>query len=106
MPVVHLTNKNFKHVAIDSQKPVLIDFWAEWCAPCRRQSSIIEQLADELDGTAIVAKLDVDANPELAGQFSVMSIPTLVTMKAGKIVGSKTGVTSREELLKMISSAK
>jgi thioredoxin 1 len=106
MSVVHLTNKNFKQVAVDSQKPVLIDFWAEWCAPCRRQSSIIEQLADELDGTAIVAKLDVDANPELAGQFSVMSIPTLVTMKAGKIVGSKTGVTSREELLKMINSAK
>jgi thioredoxin 1 len=106
MSATTLNEKNFKQVVIDSQNPVLIDFWAEWCGPCRRQSPIIEELAGELEGSATIAKLNVDENPELAAQFSVMSIPTLVIMKAGKIVERRTGVTPKEDLLNMIKSAR
>jgi thioredoxin 1 len=106
MSATALNEKNFKQVVIDSQYPVLIDFWAEWCGPCRRQSPIIEELAGELEGSATIAKLNVDENPELAAQFSVMSIPTLVIMKAGKIVERRTGVTPKEDLLNMIKSAR
>jgi thioredoxin 1 len=106
MSATTLNEKNFKQVVIDSQYPVLIDFWAEWCGPCRRQSPIIEELAGELEGSATIAKLNVDENPELAAQFSVMSIPTLVIMKAGKIVERRTGVTPKEDLLNMIKSAR
>lgn len=105
MPVVHLNNENFKRVA-ESENPVLIDFWAEWCGPCRRQSPILEQIAAELEGTAIVAKLNVDQNPELAEEFNVMSIPTLVAMKSGKVIVRKIGLTPKDELLDMINSAK
>jgi thioredoxin 1 len=106
MSATTLNEKNFKQVVIDSQNPVLIDFWAEWCGPCRRQSPIIEELAGELEGSVTIAKLNVDENPELAAQFSVMSIPTLVIMKDGKIVERRTGVTLKDELLNMINSAK
>ena len=103
MSVIKLDEGNFDQIVTDSEKPVLIDFWAEWC---RLQSTVIEKLANELEGSATIAKLNIDESPKLAARFSVMSIPTLVAMKAGKIVGRRSGVTSKETLLDMITSAR
>lgn len=104
MSVINLNASNFSQIVSESDKPVLIDFWAAWCGPCRMQAPIIEQLADELNGSAVIAKVDVDESPELAAQFSVMSIPTLLLISGGKIVGRRTGVTSKEGLLSMLET--
>jgi len=104
MSVINLNRNNFKEVVLNSDKPVLIDFWATWCSPCRMQSPIIEELADELDGSAVITKMNVDENPELAAQFSVMSIPTLVFIKDGKVVVRKTGVTPKAKLISILNT--
>lgn len=104
MSVVKLTRNNFNQTVLDTEKPVLIDFWAAWCGPCRMQGPIVEELAEELGDAAVVAKLNVDEEPELAARFSVMSIPTLVFVKDGKIVGQRVGVTPRAELLSILRS--
>ena len=104
MSTISLNRNNFEEVVLNSSKPVLIDFWATWCGPCRMQSPVIEELSDELEGAAVIAKLNVDENPELASQFSVMSIPTLVIIKDGKVVDRKTGVTPKATLLSMLNS--
>jgi thioredoxin 1 len=106
MSAIGLNRNNFEEVVLGSGKTVLIDCWAPWCGPCRMQSPIIEELADELKGSAVVAKLNVDDNPELAAQFSVMSIPTLVFIKDGKVVSSRTGVTPKATLLSVLDSVK
>ncbi len=106
MSAIQLNGNNFEQVVLNSDKPVLIDFWATWCGPCRMQAPVIEELAEELEGNAVVAKLDVDENPELAAQFSVMSIPTLVVIKGGEIVGRRTGVTPKGTLQAMLDSVR
>lgn len=105
MSAISLNSNNFEEIVLNSDKPVLVDFWAAWCGPCRMQSPVIEELADELEDSAVVAKLNVDENPELAARFSVMSIPTLVIVRNGKTVGRRTGVTPKETLLSMLDSA-
>jgi thioredoxin len=104
MAVIELNGGNFKKTVLEADKPVLIDFWASWCGPCRMQSPIIEELSGELADSAVIAKLDVDENPELAARFSVMSIPTLILFQNGKIAGRKTGVTSKDALLAMLNA--
>lgn len=106
MSVINLNSSNFEAIIMNQEKPVLIDFWATWCGPCRMQAPIIEQLGEELEDSAVIAKLDVDDNPEIAAQFSVMSIPTLVILKDGKIIGRKTGVTPKATLLSMLDSVR
>lgn len=106
MPVVNINSSNFEEVVLNSDKPVLIDFWASWCGPCRMQSPIVDELAAELEGTAVVAKVNVDENPELAARFSVMSIPTLVFIKDRRTVAKKIGVTTKSVLLSMLDSVK
>lgn len=102
MSAITINNNNFKEVVLNSEKPVLIDFWASWCGPCRMQSPIIEELADEVGESAVVGKLNVDENPEIASQFSVMSIPTLVIVKNGKVVTRKVGVTPKAALKSLL----
>jgi thioredoxin 1 len=104
MAAIKLNSDNCEKTVMNSDKPVLIDFWATWCGPCRMQAPVIEELSDELSDTAVIAKLDVDENPEIAAQFAVMSIPTLILIHNGKIVGRKTGVTSKDTLLSMLNA--
>lgn len=106
MSAIHLNSKNFEQVVMDTDKPVLIDFWAEWCGPCRMQAPVIEELADELKDSAVVAKVNVDESPELAAQFSVMSIPTLMVFKDKKFAGRRIGVTPKEKLIAMLDSSR
>jgi len=102
MSVITLTKNNFDDEVISSPVPVLIDFWASWCAPCRMLSPIIDKVADEAGDRAKVCKINVDDNPELAQRFDIMSIPTLIVMKNGKLAGTSMGIMPKEEILKMI----
>ena len=103
MAALHLTKANFEQEVVKSTTPVLVDFWAEWCGPCRVVAPIVDQLADELKGKLKVAKVDVDENQDLAGQFQVMSIPTLIIFKGGKAVEQMVGAMPKEQLLKKIN---
>ena len=83
---VNVTTDSFRSTVVDSDKPVLVDFWATWCGPCRKMNPVLEEIADEYDGKAVVAKVNVDENAPLASMFQVMSIPTMVLFKDGKKV--------------------
>ena len=81
-----LTKANFKEEVLESEQPILVDFWASWCGPCRMVGPIVEALADDFDGRAVVGKINVDEEDDLARQYSIMSIPTLVIFKGGEVV--------------------
>ncbi|GKH46556.1 thioredoxin [Anaerotruncus massiliensis (ex Togo et al. 2019)] len=102
MSVKTLTKDNFTTEVLQSDQAVLLDFWAPWCGPCRMVSPIVDQVAAEVDGRAKVGKVNVDEQPELAAQFGVMSIPTLVVMKQGKAVATRVGVQSKQAILNML----
>lgn len=91
MKTVHVTKDNFKEMVTDSKLPVLVDFWAPWCGPCRMVAPVLEQLAEETDGKAVIGKVNVDEELELAQQFGIMNIPTMILFDKGaqknKIVG-------------------
>ncbi|NLI23962.1 MAG: thioredoxin [Bacteroidales bacterium] len=98
-----LDDRNFKHQIKNGK--VLVDFWAAWCAPCRAMAPVLNELADELDGTAIIGKLDVDKNREAASAYKIRGIPTMILFKNGKEVERFVGVKSRDFLLKKIREA-
>ncbi len=98
---IMITKNNFENEVLHSQKPVLIDFFADWCGPCRRMLPIIEQIAKERDDIKVV-KINVDEEPELATQFGIVSIPTLVVMKDGKITNQALGARPKHEILSML----
>ena len=102
MSVLKITKENFEEEVLKSEKPILLDFWASWCGPCRMVGPIVEQIAEETSDTARVGKINVDEEQELAQAFQVMSIPTLVVMKDGKVVKSTVGVQSKQALLSML----
>lgn len=102
MSVLKITKDNFEKEVLKSDKPILLDFWASWCGPCRMVGPIVEQIAEETSDTARVGKINVDEEQELAQAFQVMSIPTLVVMKDGKVVKSTVGVQSKQALLSML----
>ena len=101
MAVITITKENFQSEVVQSDKPVLLDFWATWCGPCRMVSPIVDQIADERSDIK-VGKINVDEQPELAGQFRIMSIPTLMVFRGGQAATVKIGVTPKEELLKLL----
>jgi thioredoxin 1 len=103
MSVLKITDSSFKTDVTDAKGKVLVDFWAEWCGPCRMLSPILEELAAEVDETTI-AKLNIDENPETAAILGVRSIPTLMIFKNGQMVGTKVGVQSKASLLEWIES--
>lgn len=102
MSITTLTNDNFDREVLASNKTVLIDFWAAWCGPCKMLSPVIDQIADEADDSVKVCKVNVDEQKELAMQFQVRSIPTLVVIKDGKVDNISVGVKSKEEILAML----
>ena len=91
---------NFEQEVLKSEKPVLVDFYADWCGPCQMMGPVIEEISEELDGKAKVGKINVDENPDVAVEYNVMSIPTLIIFKDGKEIKRFVGVTDKEELLK------
>ncbi|MFA5777396.1 MAG: thioredoxin [Parcubacteria group bacterium] len=98
--ILEFNDKNFQQEVIKSDKPVLVDFWATWCGPCQMIGSTIEELSKEMEGKAKVGKIEVDANPETAGKYEIMSIPSLKIFKGGKIVKEFTGLQNKEVLKK------
>ena len=105
MAVIELTKQNFQSEVAESKEKVLIDFWASWCGPCRMVSPIVAEIAEESPAGVKVCKVNVDEQPELAQQFQVMSIPTLLVMKDGKPVASSVGARPKQFIVKMIEEA-
>ncbi|MFA6305101.1 MAG: thioredoxin [Patescibacteria group bacterium] len=101
---MELTDQNFQKEVLQSDQPVLVDFFAEWCGPCRMQAPIIEELAKEYEGKAKVLALDVDASRATAGEYQVMSIPTLIIFKGGKPVERLMGLQSKDLLMEKLNS--
>ncbi len=102
---VEIEEATFKEKVLEAETPVLVDFWAPWCAPCRMVAPVVEELAEEYDGKVSFAKLNVDDSPRIAGQYGVMSIPTLILFKAGQPVTNVVGFRPKAELKKSLDAA-
>ncbi len=100
--VIVLNDNNFQSEVLDSDVPVLVDFWATWCGPCRAVAPLVEQLADDYNGRAKVAKLDVDSARSVAQQFNITSIPTLIVFKGGQAVDQVMGARPKAQLAQLI----
>ncbi len=103
MAAIKVTKENFNDV-LASQVPVLVDFWAPWCGPCRMIAPVVEGISEELGEKAVIGKINVDEQPELASRFGVMSIPTLAVFKDGRLAGSLVGVRSKQDILKLLEA--
>ena len=103
MSIVHISKENFQAIVKESAKPVLIDFWATWCGPCKMIAPIVEQIAIERDDI-IVGKIDVDQEMELAMQFGITSIPTLVLMKNGEVAATMVGYRPKADIEKLLNA--
>ena len=101
MSVINIKKNNFQNEVLNSEMPVLLDFWAPWCGPCRMVSPIVDEIAAER-GDIKVGKVNVDEERELAGQFGVMSIPTLVVIKGGRVVNQMVGARPKSQILAML----
>ncbi|MFW6276836.1 MAG: thioredoxin [Bacteroidota bacterium] len=101
---LHLTDDAFKEEVVKSAKPVLIDFWAAWCGPCRMIAPIVEELANEYDGKAKICKLDVDNNQQTAMQFGIRSIPTILIFKGGEVVDTIIGAVPKQQIVERLES--
>lgn len=101
MSVTELKSENFESEVNNSEIPVLIDFWATWCGPCKMMTPVVEELATEKEGTIKVCKVNVDDEPDLAQKFNIMSIPTFVAIKEEKVVGTSVGVQTKQQILEL-----
>ena len=99
-----VTDSNFEELILKSDKPALVDFWAEWCGPCRMISPVVSELADELEGKAIISKVNVDENPEICAKYGIRNIPTILFFKDGEIVDKQVGATQKNVLLDKLNA--
>ena len=102
MSIVHVDSKNFEAEVLNSAQPVLVDFWATWCGPCRMLAPVLEEVAKEKEGQVKVCKLDIDQSPDLAGRYGVMSIPTLMVFKGGQVVNKSVGLVPKAAVEKLL----
>jgi len=100
-----VTDASFKSDVLDSSEPVVVDFWAEWCGPCRMIAPALDEISKELQGKVKIVKMNVDENQQVPGQFGIRSIPTLMIFKDGKLAAQKVGAASKGDLSKWISAA-
>ncbi len=100
---LEITDANFEEV-INTNQPVLVDFWAEWCGPCKMIGPVVEELAEDFEGKAIIGKVNVDENPETAAKFGIRSIPTLLVLKGGEIVDKQVGAVPKNVLSQKIEA--
>ena len=101
---LEITDSNFEETVLKSDKPVLVDFWAAWCGPCRMVGPIIDELSEEYEGKAVVGKIDIDSNQQYAAQFGVRNIPTVLVFKNGELVDRKVGVSSKNDYAQALDS--
>ena len=98
------TDSNFEELIINSDKPAMVDFWAEWCGPCRMITPIVNELSEELEGKAVVSKLNVDENPEVCSKYGIRNIPTILFFKGGEVVDKQVGATQKNVLLDKLNA--
>jgi len=100
--ILKITDTDFENLVIKSEKPILVDYWAEWCGPCKMITPILEEIADEMEGRILVGKLNVDENSQTPPKYGIRGIPTLMLFKDGEPVGTKVGALSKNDLKKFI----
>ena len=100
--ITHLTDENFSEEVLNSNIPVLVDYWAEWCGPCKMIAPILEEVANEMSDKVSIAKLNVDENPQTPPKYGIRGIPTLMLFKNGEVVGTQVGAVSKSDLMKFI----
>ncbi len=101
---IEINDSNFDDIVVASDKPVLIDFWAEWCGPCKMIGPVVEELAGEYEGKVVVGKVDVDNNPEISAKYGIRSIPTLLVFKGGEIVDKQVGAVPKGVLAQKLDA--
>lgn len=101
---LELTDANFEENVMNQDKPVLVDFWAVWCGPCRMVGPVVEELANDYEGRAIVGKVDVDNNPEIAQKYGIRNIPTILFIKNGEVVDKQVGATPKATLAEKLDA--
>lgn len=101
---IEITDSNFQEVVLNAGKPAVVDFWAEWCGPCRMLTPIVKELSTEFEGTVVVGKVDVDSNPGISAKYGIRNIPTLLFFKDGQVVDKQVGVVPKGALVNKINA--
>jgi len=101
---LEFTDANFEELAINTDKPVIVDFWAEWCGPCRVIGPVVEEIAGEYEGKAVIGKLNVDENPQISTRYGIRNIPTILFLKNGEVVDKQVGAVSKQALVQKLEA--